>query len=128
MSAKILLVEDDSDNMDLFTYVLQRAGYRVLHAHNGLEALEMAGREQPNLILMDLAMPEMDGWTAAEHLKRDPQTQEIPIVALTVRSTPQDKIRAIEAGVNGYMTKPVNLNNFVRQVANYVEPPDEDSS
>lgn len=122
MTAKILLTEDDSDNMDLFTYVLQRAGYMVLQAHNGVEALEIAQRELPNLILMDLAMPEMDGWTAAEKLKNNPATQDIPIVALTVRSLPEDKIRAIEAGVNGYMTKPMNLNNFIRQVANYVEP------
>ncbi|MFZ6026738.1 MAG: response regulator [Chloroflexota bacterium] len=122
MTAKILLTEDDSDNMDLFTYVLQRAGYKVLQAHNGVEAIEIARRELPDLILMDLAMPEMDGWTAAERLKNDPSTQDIPIVALTVRSLPEDKIRAIEAGVNGYMTKPMNLNNFIRQVANYVEP------
>jgi two-component system, cell cycle response regulator DivK len=126
MSVKILLTEDDSDNQDLFTYVLQRAGYTVLHAHNGIEAIEIARREQPALILMDLAMPEMDGWTAAERLKSDPVTQEIPVVALTVRSTPQDKIRAIEAGVNGYLTKPMNLNNFIRQVANYVEPPEQE--
>src|SRR5512145_1680088 len=122
MTAKILLTEDDSDNMDLFTYVLQRAGYQVLQAHDGVEAIEIARRELPSLILMDLAMPEMDGWTAAEKLKNDPLTQDIPIVALTVRSLPEDKIRAIEAGVNGYMTKPMNLNNFIRQVANYVDP------
>ena len=125
MTAKILLTEDDSDNIDLFTYVLQRAGYTVLQAHDGIEAIEIARREQPDLILMDLAMPEMDGWTAAEKLKNDPTTQDIPIVALTVRSLPEDKIRAIEAGVNGYMTKPMNLNNFIRQVANYVEPTED---
>jgi len=126
MKARILIVEDDPDNMDLFTFVLEKAGYEVLQARDGIEGVQVARRELPDLILMDLAMPEMDGWTSAAKLKNDPLTEDIPVVALTVRSLPQDKIRAIEAGVNGYMTKPMDIKQFVKQVAGYIIPPDDE--
>lgn len=121
MSARILITEDDPDNIDLFTFILQRAGYTVLQAHDGAEAIEVARRELPDLILMDLAMPGMDGWTASEQLKNDPVTQDIPVVALTVRSTPMDRIRAIEAGVDGYLTKPMELSHFIEQVKKHLK-------
>ena len=126
MNRRILIVEDDPDNMDLFTFVLEKAGYEVLQARDGIEGMQVARRELPDLILMDLAMPEMDGWTSAAQLKKDPLTEDIPVVALTVRSLPQDKIRAIEAGVNGYMTKPMDIKQFVKQVAGYIIPSDDE--
>jgi two-component system, cell cycle response regulator DivK len=118
---RVLIVEDDEDNIALVAFILQRAGYATLKATDGRQALEMARRERPDLVLMDMTMPEMDGWTAAEHLKNDPATQDILVVALTVRSMPNDKIRAIDAGCDGYLTKPMNVKNFVKQVASFIE-------
>jgi CheY-like chemotaxis protein len=115
------IVEDDPDNIDLVAFVLQRAGYDTIKASNGVEAIVIARQEMPDLILMDMAMPEMDGWTATEKLKHDPLTQDILVVALTVRSLPSDRIRAMQAGCDGYLTKPMNITNFVRQVASFVE-------
>jgi two-component system cell cycle response regulator DivK len=109
MSAKILVVEDDRDNMGLFRFLLERQGHTVLEAYNGREGVETARRELPDLILLDLAMPEMDGWTCAKFLKSDPSTQNIKIVVVTVRSLPEDRRRAMDAGVDGYVTKPVSI-------------------
>jgi len=118
--ARILLVEDDHDNMELVKFILERAGHTVFIAHDGLEALTVAHDMVPDLILMDMAMPEMDGWTASEKLKEDPVTKDITIVALTVRSQPEDKIRARNAGCDGYITKPMNVAEFVLKVAEFV--------
>jgi len=123
MPQRVLVVEDDPDNQDLVAIILQRAGYEVLRANNGSEGIEMARRCLPDLILMDLSMPDMDGWAATRLIKADPATSAIPVVALTVRNTAEDKLRAVQAGFDGYLTKPMNVKNFVRQVAHFVEPP-----
>jgi CheY-like chemotaxis protein len=118
---RVLITEDDEETLDLVSFILQRAGFETLKARTGLEAIEVAQREHPDLILMDMSMPEMDGWTAAEKLKADPATQDILIVALTVRSLPHDKMRALEAGCDGYLTKPMNVRNFIKQVTSFIE-------
>jgi len=120
-NARILVVEDDRDNMGLISFILKREGYSVLEAYNGREGVQRARQDLPNLIILDLAMPEMDGWTAASELKSDPTTQHIPILVLTVRSLAEDRRRAMEAGCDGYFTKPINVPLLMEQIASYLE-------
>ena len=119
--ARILIVEDDRDNLGLIRFILERADYEVLEAHTGLEGLKLARDEVPDLVLLDLAMPELDGWTVAKKLKADPHTQKIPIVALTVRTLSEDRKRALAAGCDGYMTKPMNVSSFAEEIASFIE-------
>jgi CheY-like chemotaxis protein len=109
---RILLVEDDRDNFDLVSILLKNAGCLILGAHTGQDALEVARRELPDLILMDLSLPVMDGWTAAHELKSDQRTCAIPLLALTAHTLPGDRQRALDAGFNGYISKPINVQHF----------------
>lgn len=115
--AKILIVEDDRDNMGLVRFMLERSGYTVLEAYNGQEGVEMARRELPDLIVMDLAMPEMDGWTASRLIKQDPVTSHIKILVVSVRSLIEDRRRAMDAGCDAFITKPMSVANLTAQVA-----------
>lgn len=114
---RVLIVEDNVDNFELVRFLLERAGYQVLSAANGLEGLDAAKRERPDLILMDLSMPEMDGWNATSHLKADEATRGIPVLALTAHTLPGDRKRAINAGCDGYISKPINVASFDKLVA-----------
>jgi two-component system cell cycle response regulator DivK len=114
---RVLVVEDNIDNFELVRFLLERAGYQVFSAANGVEGVDAAKREQPDLILMDLSMPEMDGWNATSHLKADEQTRHIPVLALTAHTLPGDRKRAIDAGCDGYISKPLNVSSFDRLVA-----------
>ena len=114
---RVLIVEDNVDNFELVRFLLERAGYEVLSAANGLEGLDAAKRELPDLILMDLSMPEMDGWNATAHLKADEHTRGIPVLALTAHTLPGDRKRAIDAGCDGYISKPINVASFDKLVA-----------
>ena len=117
---RVLIVEDNVDNFELVRFILARAGYEVLSAANGTRGVETALREQPDLILMDLSMPEMDGWDAAKQLKADERTRKIPVLALTAHTLPGDRKRAIEAGCDGYISKPINVASFEKLVATLV--------
>lgn len=117
---RVLIVEDNLDNFELVRFILTRAGYAVLSASNGLDGVEMARRELPDLVLMDLSMPEMDGWDAARRLKADALTRKIPVLALTAHTLPGDRKRAIEAGCDGYISKPINVSSFEKLVATLV--------
>ena len=114
---RVLLVEDNVDNFELVRFLLEHAGYEVLAAHNGREGLEIARRERPDLVLMDLSLPEMDGWTAARELKSDPQTAGLPLLAITAHTLPGDRKRALDSGFDGYISKPINVSNFAQTVA-----------
>jgi two-component system cell cycle response regulator DivK len=114
---RVLIVEDNVDNYELVRFLLERAGYQVLSAANGVEGVDAAKREQPDLILMDLSMPEMDGWKATSRLKSDEQTRQIPVLALTAHTLPGDRKRAIDAGCDGYISKPINVSSFDKLVA-----------
>jgi CheY-like chemotaxis protein len=114
---RVLIVEDNVDNFELVRFLLERAGYEVLSAANGLEGLDAAKREHPDLILMDLSMPEMDGWNATMRLKADEETRSIPVLALTAHTLPGDRKRAIDAGCDGYISKPINVASFDKLVA-----------
>jgi len=109
MGARILLVEDNELNRDMLSRRLERRGYVVTLAVNGLEALERTSADRPDLVLMDMSLPEMDGWEATRRLKADPATQAIPVIALTAHAMSGDRERALEAGCNDFDTKPVDL-------------------
>jgi CheY-like chemotaxis protein len=107
--ATILVVEDNEENWDMLSRRLRRRGYLVVHAADGQEAVEMAARERPDLILMDVSLPVMDGLEATRRIKAHAETQTTPIIALTAHATSTDRDRALQAGCDDYHTKPVEL-------------------
>ena len=113
---RILVVEDNMDNYELVRFVLERAGYDVFLAVNGRDGVDAARLQKPDLILMDLGMPEMDGWNATEKLKSDELTKSIPLYALTAYTLPHDRQRAIQAGVDGYVSKPIYMEGFLNVI------------
>ena len=110
---RILVVEDNMDNYEFVRFVLERAGYDVFLAVNGRDGVAAARLQKPDLILMDLSMPEMDGWAATEKIKTDEATKGIPLYALTAHTLPRDRIRAMEAGCDGYISKPIHVESFL---------------
>ncbi len=120
MAKRILVAEDDPDNRCIVVKVLTREGYETLEADDGRSALALARRERPDLIVMDLGMPGMDGWEAARRLKADPQTADIPIIALTAFALQGDEERAREAGYDGYLSKPCRPKTIREAVARFL--------
>jgi CheY-like chemotaxis protein len=116
----ILLVEDNLHNRRIFSGVLTHHGYRVREAKTGNEALQLAREDPPALILMDLSLPEMDGWTATRQLKADPSLRHIPIIALTAHAMAGDEERAKEAGCDGYLAKPISPKRVVKEVERWL--------
>ena len=112
----ILVVEDNMDNYELVRFILERAGYDVFLAVNGRDGVAAARLQKPDLILMDLGMPEMDGWRAAEKLKADDATKSIPLYALTAYTLPNERKRALEAGCDGYVSKPIHMSAFLNMI------------
>jgi len=112
----ILLVEDNIDNRVIMQAWLEHAGYRVLFAHDGLTNISRALDEVPDVILMDVALPGIDGWAAAARLKADPRTESIPIIALTALALPGDRRRVAELKMEGYLVKPVGLARILEEV------------
>ncbi len=106
---RILLIEDNEMNRDMLSRRLARRGYDVVIAVDGAEGLAMAGRETPDLILMDMSLPEMDGWETTRRLRSDEAIRHIPVIALTAHAMAGDREKAIEAGCDDYDTKPVDL-------------------
>jgi len=114
--AKILLVDDEPDFVETVEFFLSGSGYQVFVAKNGKEALQQAERENPDLILMDVMMPEMDGLEACRGLKEDPTTNSIPIIMLTAKGRKEDAIDALAAGADSYVVKPFNLPDLVERI------------
>jgi len=102
-------VEDNRDNMTLITDILEAADYTVISADDGQQGVSLAASEQPNLILMDLSLPIMDGWTATREIKRNVALRNIPIIALTAHAMSGDREQALNAGCDDYVTKPINV-------------------
>ena len=113
---KILLVEDNEMNRDMLSRRLQRKGYRVVLALDGQNGVEMTQTEAPNLILMDMSLPVLDGWEATRRLKADSATRHIPIIALTAHAMSSDREKALEAGCDDYDTKPVELPRLLAKI------------
>lgn len=114
--AKILLVEDNATNRDMLSRRLQRRGFTVCTAVDGPSGIEAARTERPDLILMDIALGDMDGWEATRHIKRDPLTARIPIIALTAHALPSDRARSIEVGCAEFDTKPVVFERLMEKI------------
>lgn len=117
---KILVVEDNPLNLELVRDLLELGSYVVVSATDAEEGLVMARTELPELILMDIGLPGMDGLTATRRLKEDPATQQIPVVALTAHAMKGDQEKAQAAGCAGYLTKPVDTRTFVQQVRGFL--------
>jgi two-component system cell cycle response regulator DivK len=113
---KILLVEDNEMNRDMLSRRLQRRGYEVVIAVDGGQGLEMAQSETPDLILMDMSLPVVDGWEATRRLKAAPETSGIPIIALTAHAMSGDREKALEAGCDDYDTKPTELDRLLEKI------------
>ena len=116
MSKKILIVEDNEMNRDMLSRRLTRKGYEIVMAEDGAAGLDMMSSEQPDLVLMDMGLPVMDGWTATANAKADENLKQIPIIALTAHALEADRIRALEAGADDFDTKPVNLSGLLEKM------------
>ncbi len=114
--AKILLVEDNQMNRDMLSRRLTRKGYEVVIAVDGEQGMTMARSEAPDLILMDMSLPVLDGWEATRQLKNAPATQAIPIIALTAHAMAGDREKAVEAGCDDYDTKPIELPRLLEKI------------
>jgi two-component system, cell cycle response regulator DivK len=117
---RILVVEDNQDNMTLISDVLLSLNYEVIQATDGEQGVKVAGVEKPDLILMDLSLPRMDGWTATRHIKANPELKAIPIIALTAHAMVGDRERALEAGCDDYVSKPINLRELASKLTQFI--------
>ena len=122
----VLLVEDNEDNRTIYSTILRHTGHEVWEAANGEEGIRLARLHLPSVILMDVAMPGIDGWEATRLLKLDPATAQIPVIALTAHAMAEDRRRAAEAGCAGYLAKPVEPRRVVEEVRKLVGRPEND--
>jgi len=122
---KILLVEDNEMNLDMLSRRLERKGYDVVIAMDGSKGVDMAHEEMPDLILMDMSLPVMDGWEATRRLKADDETQEIPIIALTAHAIAGDRERCLAAGCDEYESKPVKFPRLLGKIEDILGISDE---
>ena len=113
---KILYVEDNDDNVYVLKNRLTRAGFTVLVATDGAQGVKMAATEQPDMILMDMSLPVLDGWEATRRIKAAPETRHIPVIALTAHAMTGDREKALAAGCNDFDTKPVELARLLRKI------------
>ena len=118
--AKILIVDDNPDVREVLQCQLRMLGYLVIAAENGYVAIEKAVVEQPDLILMDIMMPEMDGWQASRAVRANPQTKNIPILASTAMSRRADLNACVEAGCNGYIVKPFTMMELKEKIGDLI--------
>ncbi len=122
MSARILYIEDNEQNLYLVSFMLRAAGHTVLQAMSGPEGIALARQEMPDLILLDIQLPGMDGHEIARHLRANPELKAIPIVAVTSYAMVGDKEAALAAGCDGYIEKPINPETFLGQVEAHLNP------
>lgn len=116
MTQRILLAEDNEDNRTIYRTILEHSGYTVVEATDGEAAVRLAAEARPDLILLDISMPLLDGWEAARQIRDNPDTGGIPIVALTAHALQQDRARAIAEGFDSYLAKPVEPRRVVEEV------------
>ena len=121
---KILYVEDNPDNVYMLTRRLKKKGFELIIAGDGQEGIDKAIEENPDLILMDLSLPTMDGWTATAKIKEIEQVKDIPIIALSAHAMPEHRDRALKAGCSDYDTKPVDIKRLLSKMAQYIELPE----
>ena len=124
----ILVVEDNADNRILIKDVLDSLDYKVIEAIDGIEGVEQAIKNKPSLILMDLSLPRKDGWEATKEIKANSEMSATPIIALTAHAMVGDRERALEAGCDDYISKPINLGELSKKIQQYVKTPEPDES
>ena len=118
---RILLVEDNDSSREMLTRRLRKNGYEVLTAIDGREALDMVRRDPPDLVLLDMMLPVMDGWTAVREMRADPAVRHIPVIALTAQAALEDRKRSIDAGCDDHETKPVDLPRLLLTIERCLE-------
>lgn len=118
---KILLVEDNEMNRDMLSRRLTRQGYEVVQAQDGARGVAMATEERPDIVLMDMSLPVLDGWEATQRLKADPTTRSIPVIALTAHAMAADKEKALAAGCDDYDTKPIELPRLLEKITSLLK-------
>ena len=116
----MLLVEDNEDNRIIYCTVLRHLGYEVIEAQDGVQAVELARTVRPDLILMDISIPRMDGWQATRILRDDPRTSTIPIIALTAHALADDRERGSEVGFSSYLAKPIEPRVVVAEIRRWI--------
>jgi CheY-like chemotaxis protein len=121
MGKRILVIEDNRDNMTLIVDLLSSFDYEIFQAFDGEAGVEMVTQTNPHLILMDLSLPRMDGWTAVQMIKAKPEYKDIPVIALTAHALTGDKERALAAGCNDYLTKPLEFTQLLKKLATYLD-------
>ena len=117
---KILIVEDNEMNRDMLSRRLERKGFSVVMAEDGQQGVDMSKSESPDLILMDLSLPVMDGWTATSTIKADTQTNSIPIIVLTAHAMAGDREKALDAGADEYDTKPIDFKRLLVKIKQFI--------
>jgi two-component system cell cycle response regulator DivK len=120
MKQQILLIEDNEQNIYLITYLLEKHGYEVIQARDGAAGITLAGEHRPALILLDIQLPAMDGYTVARELRCNPALKGIPVVAVTSYAMTGNREQALAAGCNGYIEKPINPDTFVSEISRYL--------
>lgn len=121
MSARILYIEDNLENRILVRRILMAEGYEVLEAENATSALDILARETPDLILVDINMPDIDGYTLTSRLKSQERFQQVPIIALTANVMKGDREKSLRAGCDGYIQKPVDVDALPHQIARFLQ-------
>ena len=119
MSKKILVIEDNEQNMYLVNFILEKYGYQVIQASDGVEGILQARQQQPDLILLDIQLPIMDGYAVARELRKIELLAKAPIVAVTSYAMPGDRENALAAGCSGYIEKPIDPDTFITQIEQY---------
>lgn len=120
MTKSVLIVEDNELNMKLFHDLLEASGIKILQTRNGADALEVAKRERPDLIVMDIQLPEMSGLEVTERIKADPDLRPIPVIAVTAFAMKGDEERIREAGCEAYLSKPISIDRFIETVKQFL--------
>jgi len=120
MEKKVLIIEDNELNMYMLTYLLESENYKIIQAFNGTTGITAAINNKPDIILLDIQLPEMDGYTVAVKLKENEELKNIPIIAVTSYAMPGDKEKAIESGAIGYIEKPINPDTFISQMESFL--------
>lgn len=125
---KVLLVEDNEDNRIVYAMMLEYHGYTIIEATNGEDAIRLAREESPDIILMDISIPGVDGWTATQRIKADEATSDIPIVAVTAHALPEHRQRAEQLGCDGFLTKPCEPRRLLEEVQSLIGAAETNSS
>ncbi len=116
----VLIIEDNEHNLYMMRFIVAKLGHRVVEARDGASGVEAAGRERPDLVLMDIQLPVLDGYAATRKIREDPALRNTPIIAVTSYAMPGDREKALEAGCTAYVEKPIEPESFIKELSKYV--------